>query len=70
MDPFYVFLIITFLLIVSLYIFFPVSTDPIKIFNLSEEKENINIKIRLILGLILFILFVIIFVKFFAGFQG
>lgn len=61
------FLIMVFLLGVSLYLFFPVSTDPIKIFNISEEKENRNIKIRIILGIILFILVMIVFVKFYLN---
>ncbi|MPW24288.1 hypothetical protein GC105_00570 [Alkalibaculum sp. M08DMB] len=63
------FIIITFLLIISLYVFFPVSTDPIRIFNLSEEKENRNIKMRIILGLILFILFIIVYSKFYFNGQ-
>ena len=66
MNIFY-FIIIIFLLVVSLYIFFPVSTDPIKIFNISEEKENRNIRIRITLGLILFILFIIVFSKFYLN---
>ena len=61
------FLIMVFLLGVFLYLFFPVSTDPIKIFNISEEKENRNIKIRIILGIILFIFVMIVFVKFYLN---